>query len=310
MSGGLSPCSSSVPVRERSAVGLVCRERPRPAVAATRTTRTRILVSEVMLQQTQVDRVRAALGTMARAVAHAGGSRRRVHGRRDRRVAGARLQPASSKPCTERCRRFARDGWPGDLTILPGVGPYTAGGRRQLRLRPGTCCRSTRTFAAVQETHRRDIRRALAPQSALRSRRPRSVSDAPRAAANAPLAHACPSRGEALRAAPAPVPVSRARSASVAPFALRAVAAGLRPPRTKRLLASLARDGLVTPCGRRPARRSQPEPELLSVRVSRGTEPKPAGVVPDVPPGNSTTRRRNMSPAQARRRGGRRHRKS
>ena len=84
-----------------------------------------ILVSEVMLQQTQVARVvprylawlerwptpaalaRAPLADVIRAWQGLGYNRRAVN-----------LQRAA--------RRVAEHGWPGDLTELPGVGPYTA----------------------------------------------------------------------------------------------------------------------------------------------------------------------------------------
>jgi A/G-specific adenine glycosylase len=84
-----------------------------------------ILVSEVMLQQTQVDRVvprylawlerwptadslaAASTADVIREWQGLGYNRRAVS---LRRAAGV----------------VARDGWPGDLTALPGVGPYTA----------------------------------------------------------------------------------------------------------------------------------------------------------------------------------------
>jgi A/G-specific adenine glycosylase len=84
-----------------------------------------ILVSEVMLQQTQVERVvpryldwlerwptidalaRASLAEVIRAWQGLGYNRR-----------GLNLHRAA--------QQVARDGWPEDLTQLPGVGPYTA----------------------------------------------------------------------------------------------------------------------------------------------------------------------------------------
>lgn len=87
-----------------------------------------ILVSEVMLQQTQVSRVQprfeAWIDTWPTAEALAAADRREVLaawvglGYNSRAV---RLQEA--------CRVVARDGWPGTaagLRALPGVGPYTA----------------------------------------------------------------------------------------------------------------------------------------------------------------------------------------
>jgi len=84
-----------------------------------------ILVSEVMLQQTQVDRVvprylewlerwptveRLAAASPADAIRAWQGL---GYNRRGRNLHRAALQ-------------IARDGWPDDLTELPGVGPYTA----------------------------------------------------------------------------------------------------------------------------------------------------------------------------------------
>jgi A/G-specific adenine glycosylase len=84
-----------------------------------------ILVSEVMLQQTQVDRVvprylswlerwptveelaAAARGDVIRQWQGLGYNRRAVNLHRAARI-------------------VARDGWPDDLATLPGVGPYTA----------------------------------------------------------------------------------------------------------------------------------------------------------------------------------------
>jgi len=84
-----------------------------------------ILVSEVMLQQTQVDRVipryLAWLGRWptaeSLAAATAGEVIRAWQGLGYNRRALALYRAAQA---------VARDGWPGDLTVLPGIGPYTA----------------------------------------------------------------------------------------------------------------------------------------------------------------------------------------
>src|SRR4051812_42331295 len=84
-----------------------------------------LLVSEVMLQQTQAARVvpyyEAFLGRFPDAAALAAAPAREVlahwSGLGYNRRALA-LQAAA--------RVVARDGWPADLTTLPGVGPYTA----------------------------------------------------------------------------------------------------------------------------------------------------------------------------------------
>ena len=84
-----------------------------------------ILVSEVMLQQTQVDRVRPRYlawlarwpTTQALATASTADVIREWQGLGYNRRA-VNLHRAA--------QIVARDGWPDDLTALPGVGPYTA----------------------------------------------------------------------------------------------------------------------------------------------------------------------------------------
>ena len=85
-----------------------------------------LLVSEVMLQQTQAARVvphyerfLARFPTPA-ACAEAPG------GRGDRGVERARLQPPRAGAAARPRGVVAADGWPADLQALPGVGPYTA----------------------------------------------------------------------------------------------------------------------------------------------------------------------------------------
>ena len=41
-------------------------------------------------------------------------------------MAGARLQPPGGVRSTARRAHVAEHGWPADLVVLPGVGPYTA----------------------------------------------------------------------------------------------------------------------------------------------------------------------------------------
>ena len=68
-----------------------------------------------------------ALACVARALADTRCARGRLPRRRDQGMAGARLQPARRSPCTvPRNSRLRQEGWPDDLTSLPGVGPYTA----------------------------------------------------------------------------------------------------------------------------------------------------------------------------------------
>ena len=76
---------------------------------------------------------RPALPALARALAHRERACGRLAGRRHPRMAGSRLQPAWAEP-PPGCRAGARDGWPGDLSTLPGVGPYTAAAVRNFAL--------------------------------------------------------------------------------------------------------------------------------------------------------------------------------
>jgi A/G-specific adenine glycosylase len=200
-----------------------------------------ILVSEVMLQQTQVDRVVPRYGRfLARwptveALAAAtpadvilewqglGYNRRAVNLHRAARAVAE------------------RGGWPDDLTELPGIGPYTAAavgnfafGRdvlpvdtnvRRVQERTGA------TFAASTAQALFDLGATIC------------LARIPRCGI-CPLAGPCPSRGrryEPLRRQSRFEGSFRQRRAR----ALRAVAAGEQPDDAE-ALASLSRDGLVT----------------------------------------------------------------
>lgn len=85
-----------------------------------------ILVSEVMLQQTQVGRVADAwpafIGAFPTPAAMAAATPGAVI------AAWGRLgYPRRARRLWEAATVIARDGWPDDLTTLPGVGRYTAG---------------------------------------------------------------------------------------------------------------------------------------------------------------------------------------
>ncbi len=199
-----------------------------------------ILVSEVMLQQTQVDRVApryvrflerwptvAALAAAPTAEVIVewqglGYNRRAVN-----------LQRAA--------RHVAANGWPEDLTELPGVGPYTAAavgnfafGREVLPLDTNI----RRILDRSGESFDPDCAQALFDLGATVC-----LARIPRCEA-CPLAANCPSRGnryEPLRRQ-APFEGSfRQRRART----LRAVASGGRPDDPE-AVASLAADGLVT----------------------------------------------------------------
>lgn len=89
-----------------------------------------ILVSELMLQQTQVARAAEVPGVRG-AVAHAGRLRSRAPGRRGHRLGGAGLQPpcANLHRCAVAVTEVHGGMLPDDLAgllALPGIGPYTA----------------------------------------------------------------------------------------------------------------------------------------------------------------------------------------
>jgi A/G-specific adenine glycosylase len=207
-----------------------------------------ILVSEVMAQQTQVARVvprweewlarwptvealaDASLAEVIRAWQGLGYNRRAVSLHRAATI-------------------VARDGWPDDLTSLPGVGRYTAD--------------AVAAFAFGREVLPADVnvRRVVertgasfspaAGQALMDLGATVCLARVPRCGA-CPLAHRCPSRGR--RYAPlrrqGPLEGSfRQRRAR----ALRAVAAGATAVEDAEAVESLARDGLVCVAGGRVA---------------------------------------------------------
>jgi A/G-specific adenine glycosylase len=198
-----------------------------------------ILVSEIMLQQTQVDRViprwqrwlerwptvdALATATPAEAIVEwqgLGYNRRAVS-----------LHRAA--------RAVAERGWPEDLTELPGVGPYTAAAVGNFAF--------GRDVLPVDVNIRRIQERtgesfdASCAQALFDLGATICLARIPRCG-ECPLADACPSRGrryEPLRKQSRFEGSFRQRRAS----ALRAVAAGEQPGDVDALV-SLARDGLV-----------------------------------------------------------------
>jgi A/G-specific adenine glycosylase len=199
-----------------------------------------ILVSEVMLQQTQVDRVvpryerwLARWPTVeALAAADAADVLREWQGLGYNRRA-LNLQRAA--------RLVASDGWPDDLTELPGVGAYTAAAVRNFALGEDVMPADTNVRRVQERT-----RHAFAPrcaQALMDLGATVCLARVPRCE-TCPLAERCPSRGrryEPLRKQSRFEGSFRQRRAA----ALRAVLAGEHPD-DEEAVAALARDGLVT----------------------------------------------------------------
>jgi len=198
-----------------------------------------ILVSEVMLQQTQVERViprwqrwlerwptveSLAAASTADAIREwqgLGYNRRAVN-----------LHRAA--------RAVAASGWPADLTTLPGVGPYTAAALGNFAFGRDVLPVDT-NVRRVQERTGESFDAGCA-QALFDLGATICLARVPRCAA-CPLASGCPSRGsryEPLRKQGAFEGSFRQRRA----LALRAVAAGEQPDDGDAVV-SLARDGLV-----------------------------------------------------------------
>jgi A/G-specific adenine glycosylase len=198
-----------------------------------------ILVSEVMLQQTQVERViprwtawlerwptadglaAASVGEVIVAWQGLGYNRRAVN-----------LHRAA--------QHVAAHGWPEDLTELPGVGPYTAGAVGNFAFGRDVLPVDTNVRRIQERTgHGFD---GSCTQALFDLGATICLARVPRCGV-CPLAAECPSRGsryEPLRRQSAFEGSFRQRRA----IALRAVAAGVRPADGDALVA-LERDGLV-----------------------------------------------------------------
>src|SRR3954451_7472880 len=202
-----------------------------------------ILVSEVMLQQTQVARVVPRYlrwlerwpTVAALSAAEAADVLREWQGLGYNRRA-LNLQRAA--------RAVAAGGWPDDLTSLPGVGEYTAAAVGNFAFGHDVLPRDTNvrrvedraghTFGAGSAQALMDLGATLC------------LARVPRCG-TCPLAERCPSRGRRFEPLRKQSPFEgsfRQRRA----VALRAVAAGEHPGDDE-AVASLARDGLVTLAG-------------------------------------------------------------
>ena len=198
-----------------------------------------ILVSEVMLQQTQVERVIPRYlrwlerwpSAEALAAAPAGDAIREWQGLGYNRRAISLHRAA---------QHVAAHGWPADLTELPGVGEYTAAAVRNFAFGEPVLPIDVNVRRVLERTAAEfgpELAGALMDLGATLC-----LARVPRCSA-CPLAGECPSRGSRYEPARKQGPFAgsfRQRRAT----ALRAVAAGL-DPRDEEAVASLARDGLV-----------------------------------------------------------------
>ena len=201
-----------------------------------------ILVSEVMLQQTQVDRVRPRyLAWLARwPTTHALATASTADVIREWQGLGYNRRAVNLHRAAQ---IVAGDGWPDDLTALPGVGPYTAAAVRCFALGEDVLPvdvnvervqrRTGGTFSARSAQALMDLGATVC------------LARIPRCAA-CPLAPVCPSRGIREEAARKQGPFEgsfRQRRAA----ALRLVAEEARPldALDDRAVRSLERDGLV-----------------------------------------------------------------
>ena len=201
-----------------------------------------ILVSEVMLQQTQVDRVRPRyLAWLARwPTTHALATASTADVIREWQGLGYNRRAVNLHRAAQ---IVAGDGWPEDLTALPGVGPYTAAAVRCFALGEDVLPvdvnvervqrRTGGTFSARSAQALMDLGATVC------------LARIPRCAA-CPLAPVCPSRGIREEAARKQGPFEgsfRQRRAA----ALRLVAQEARPldALDDRAVRSLERDGLV-----------------------------------------------------------------
>jgi A/G-specific adenine glycosylase len=206
-----------------------------------------ILVSELMLQQTQVDRVvpryERWLGRWPTVESLAAASPAEVivewQGLGYNRRAIALHRAA---------RQVAADGWPGDLTTLPGVGPYTAAAVRNFAFGEDVLPRDVN----VERVERRTGHRfgGAAAQALMDLGATVCLARVPRCGA-CPLAAACPSEGireEPLRKQSRFEGSFRQRRAAT--LRLVAVAPCSLEELDVEVVHSLERDGLVVVDGR------------------------------------------------------------
>jgi A/G-specific adenine glycosylase len=222
-----------------------------------------ILVSEVMLQQTQVVRVvpryvewlerwpsGASLAFASRAEVLAawvglGYNRRAV-------------------ALHEAARAVAREGWPADLTTLPGVGPYTAAAVASFAFGAEVAAVDTNVRRVASRLGCGSPEALLAPGRAAEWNQAAMELGATVCTARAPRCGACPAARWCSFAASGPVSERPAVARRHGRFEdsnrwvrgriVAALAAGeglpdVAPERLERALAGLVRDGLIRPVG-------------------------------------------------------------
>jgi A/G-specific adenine glycosylase len=201
-----------------------------------------ILVSEVMLQQTQVDRVvpryldwlerwpsvealaEASTADVIRAWQGLGYNRRALA-----------LHRATQS--------VARDGWPSDLTTLPGVGPYTAAAVRNFAFGENVLPRDVNVDRVERRTGHRFT--GAAAQALMDLGATTCLARIPRCDA-CPLAAACPSRGTRDEAARKQGRFEGSfRQRRAATLRLVAEVEGAHSNLDREAVDALARDGLV-----------------------------------------------------------------
>src|SRR4051795_9532810 len=218
-----------------------------------------ILVSEVMLQQTQVARVVPRyLEWIARwptAAVLAAASRADVLaawvglGYNRRALA---LHAAAEV--------VARDGWPADLRTLPGVGPYTAAAVGSFAFGAPVAAVDTNVRRVASRLGRGSPEALLAPGRAAEWNQAAMELGATVCTARAPRCGECPAAAWCASAGAAAAPSASRRGAErfedsnrwVRGRIVAALAAGeglpdVAPERLERALAGLIRDGLIRP---------------------------------------------------------------
>ena len=197
-----------------------------------------ILVSEVMLQQTQVERVVPRYLRWLERWPTAGALAAEPTAEVLREWQGLGYNRRALN--LQRSARIVADGWPDDLTTLPGVGAYTSAAIRNFAFGEEVLPRDTNVERVEERTqHRFD---ATSAQALMDIGATVCLARIPRCDV-CPLASRCPSRGRTYEPLRKQSPFEgsfRQRRAR----ALRAILAGDRSDDDE-AVAALARDGLV-----------------------------------------------------------------